>query len=115
LRWLLDEMLPPPAAALLRDLGHDAVSVLEIGLAAASDDVVYERAVRDQRVMVTENFADYAIVLRERQMQGRACVPVVFVRRVDLPRRGALASRLVARLVAWGEANPEPAVGLHWP
>jgi Domain of unknown function (DUF5615) len=112
---LVDEMLPPKVSALLRDLGHDAVSVLELGLAAASDDVVYERAVRDQRVMVTENFSDYAIVLRERQVQGRECVPVVFVRRIDLPRRGALAAHLVARLVAWAEANPEPVVGLHWP
>ena len=99
MKWLVDEMLPPKASALLRDLGHDAVSVLKIGLAATSDDVVYGRAVRDQRVMVTENFSDYAIVLRERQAQGRECVPVVFVRRIDLPRRGALVAHLVARLV----------------
>src|SRR5579859_1895384 len=108
-------MLPPKAAALLRDRGHDAVSVLDIGLAAASDDVVYERSVRDQRILVTENFADYAIVLPERQGQGRDCVPVVFVRRIDRPRRGAPANQFVARLVEWGTANPEPAIGLHWP
>jgi predicted nuclease of predicted toxin-antitoxin system len=114
-RWLLDEMLPPRAAELLRDLGHDAVAVLDLGLAATADEIVYERAVRERRIMVTENFADYAIILRERQVLGRECVPVVFVRRVDLPRRGALARHLVARLVAWAEANPDPAVGLHWP
>jgi predicted nuclease of predicted toxin-antitoxin system len=114
-RWLLDEMLPPRAAELLRDLGHDAVAVLDLGLAAMADEIVYERAVRERRIMVTENFADYAIILRERQVLGRECVPVVFVRRVDLPRRGSLARHLVARLVAWAEANPEPAVGLHWP
>jgi len=114
-RWLLDEMLPPRAAELLRDLGHDAVSVLALGLAATADEIVYDLAVRERRIMVTENFADYAIVLRERQVLGRACVPIVFVRKVDLPRRGALAGHLVERLVAWADANPEPSVGLHWP
>jgi predicted nuclease of predicted toxin-antitoxin system len=108
-------MLPPQAAVLLRDLGHDAASVLDHGLAATADEIIYDLAVRQRRIMVTENFADYAIILRERQVLGRECLPVVFVRRVDLPRRGALAGHLVARLVAWADANPEPAVGLHWP
>ena len=37
MRWLLDAMLPPGAGAELRRLGHDSLSVLEIGMAAAED------------------------------------------------------------------------------
>ena len=36
MRWLLDDMLPLRAAVLLHDLGHDAVSVLGLGLAATA-------------------------------------------------------------------------------
>ena len=115
MKWLLDEMLPARAAELLRDVGEDAVSVVDIGLTATADDTVYEWAVHERRLVVTENFADYATLLRERQVEGRECVPIVFVRRGRLPGRGALPQRLTNKLVAWARANPEPVVGLHWP
>jgi hypothetical protein len=96
-------------------MGHDAVSVLDIEMGAAPDSDVFERAVLEDRVVVTENFADYATLLEQRQGRGERCVAVVFVRRADLPRRGALAVHLARRLDVWAESNPEPFVGLYWP
>jgi predicted nuclease of predicted toxin-antitoxin system len=113
-RWLLDEMLPAAAAVELADRGHDAVSVLDIGMGGAADAEIFDRAVREDRVVVTENFGDYATLAAQRLSREEPCVPVVFVRREDLPRRGALAVHLARRLHAWAAANSEPYVGIHW-
>jgi predicted nuclease of predicted toxin-antitoxin system len=114
-RWLIAEMLPPATAAELRRLGHDAVHVNDARLAGHSDPLVFDRAVTEGRVVVTENVTDYAVLLDQRLRSDQPAVPVVFVRKADLPRRGALATRLAARLHAWTEAHPEPYLGPHWP
>jgi predicted nuclease of predicted toxin-antitoxin system len=108
-------MLPPAAADELERLGHDALSVLRIDMDTAEDSKVFERAVTDGRVIVTENFADFATLLAGRQNRSEPSVPVVFVRRDNFPRRGALASHLARKLHEWATANPEPYVGLYWP
>jgi predicted nuclease of predicted toxin-antitoxin system len=108
-------MLPPAAAQRWREVGHDAVSVLDLGIGAAPDADVFDRAVQESRVIVTENFADYASLLAERRARGTSGVAIVFVRRDTLPRRGALAVHLARKLDAWSLANPEPFIGLHWP
>ena len=115
MRWLLDEMLPPAAVIALASLGHDASSVRESGLAGATDVVVLEHAVRESRIMVTENVADFATLLEDRLARGEPCVPVVFVRRQRLPKRGALPDHLGRLLDDWAHANPHPYIGLHWP
>jgi len=78
-RWLLDEMLPRALAQQLTALDHDAVSVHDVELAGAADNDVFDLAVLQERLIVTENFADFARLLDERQHSGAPCVPVVFV------------------------------------
>lgn len=106
-------MLPPAAATLLSRRGHDAASVHDVGLAGASDPDVFDFAVENRRLVVTENFSDYALLLAHRLGNDQPCVPVVFVRKPDLPKGGALAARLAERLDAWAAANPEPYLGPH--
>jgi predicted nuclease of predicted toxin-antitoxin system len=113
-RWLLDEMLPPAAAEALRQRGHDARSAREAGLTGEPDGAVLDRAVAEARIVVTEDVADYSLLIEERLGRGEPCVPVVFVRRADLPARGALAAHLARRLDAWAAANPDPFLGAHW-
>jgi predicted nuclease of predicted toxin-antitoxin system len=108
-------MLPPAAADELNRLGHDAVSVLRIDMGAVDDSTVFQRAVTDGRVIVTENFADFAALLADRQNLDEPSVPVVLVRRESLPRRAALSVHLARKLHEWAKANPEPFVGLYWP
>ena len=115
MRWLLDAMLSPAAADDLDGLGHDAVSVLRMEMGAADDAQVFERAVTDDRVIATENIADFAALPADRQNRGEPSTPVVFVRPDDLPRRGALAGHLARKLDDWARANLEPFAGLHWP
>jgi len=65
-------------------------------------------------VVVTENVADFARLVQERQRAGLAGASVVFVRRDDLPRRGALAFHLAQGLDSWAAEHPDAPTGLYW-
>lgn len=108
-------MLPKVTARELEQLGHDAISVLDVNLAGVEDGTVFDFAVSQQRVVVTENFADFAALLEQHQRAEEPCVPVVFVRKDSFPSRGALPARLARHLDRWARENPEPYEGFHWP
>jgi predicted nuclease of predicted toxin-antitoxin system len=114
MRWLLDEMLPSTTCRALVEMGHDALSAYDVGLRGHEDDDVFDYAVRDKRILVTENFADYATLLEQRTSRDEPCVPVVFIRKSSLVGRGTLAARLAKRLDDWARKHPEPYVGAHW-
>ena len=114
MKWLIDEMLPPETAVQLDHRGHDAISVAGLGLTGQPDSVVFDRAVAELRIVVTENVADFAVLLDQRLRHDEPPTPVVFVHKGDLPRRGALPHHLAERLDAWAEANPDPYLGSHW-
>lgn len=63
MKFLLDENLSPSHVRTLRDLGHDVVSVVEMGLSGADDDLVRATAIEGGRVLVTLD-GDFANVLR---------------------------------------------------
>lgn len=63
MKFLLDENLSPLYARTVRDLGHDAVSVVEIELSGADDTNVRAAAIDQQRILLTLD-ADFANVLR---------------------------------------------------
>ena len=108
-------MLPPSTAAELAALTHDALSVAESELASSDDDTLYETAVEQERVIVTENFADFARIEKDRLAAGGPCVPVVFVQKRLHPRGSALGPALSRHLHEWSVANPNPYPGAHWP
>ena len=115
MRWLIDEMLPVATATKLRDKGHDAVSVTDLAMRGATDTEVFDRAVDEDRIVVTENFADFAALVEQRQRNNEPCATVVFVRKSSFPSRGALANHLANHLDRWATTNPDPYEGLHWP
>jgi len=59
MRFLLDGNLPRSAAPMLRQLGHDAVDVRDIGLRSAPDDVIADHARGNRLTLVTRDF-DFA-------------------------------------------------------
>ncbi len=63
MRFLLDENLSPLHAQTVRDLGRDAVSVVEFGLSGADDPDVRAAAIEQERTLVTLD-ADFSNVLR---------------------------------------------------
>jgi hypothetical protein len=105
--FLIDEMFPAAAAALLRDsFGRDAVHVAQVGLRAAEDSDVAAAARAEGRAVVTENVADFSA---ERD------VVLVFVLKKNLPAGGALAAGLAKILDNWARDYPDPYLGPHWP
>jgi predicted nuclease of predicted toxin-antitoxin system len=108
-------MLPRTLAQRLTELDHGAVSVHDLELAGATDNDVFELAVVQDRLIVTENFADFVRVLEDRQSSDAPAVPVVFVRKSNFPRGGGLATHLAKHLDKWARDHQDPYVGAHWP
>jgi len=63
-RLLIDENLPPSLATLLRQAGHDAVHVNQVGLARTEDPTIMARAMQEGRTVVTLD-RDYPHLLRD--------------------------------------------------
>lgn len=53
MRLLLDQGIPRTAAVVLRDMGHDAVHVSDIGMSRAADAEILELAAGERRCVVT--------------------------------------------------------------
>ncbi|WP_028922392.1 DUF5615 family PIN-like protein [Pseudonocardia acaciae] len=105
MRFLIDEMFPPGTCGHLDHYGHDAIHVRDRGVNARPDEEVAALAVREDRVLVTENVKDFA---QERQLV------VVCVLKSRLVAR-SLATQLADLLDAWADLNPDPYLGMHWP
>jgi predicted nuclease of predicted toxin-antitoxin system len=63
-RFLVDNQLPHALARLLTDLGHQAVHVLDIGLAQENDRAIWAYAAQNGFVIASKDadFADLAIL-----------------------------------------------------
>ena len=62
MRFLLDNNLSPKLIDLLRAAGHDVTHVRDLGLAAAPDEVVLERARGEGRVLISAD-TDFGTLL----------------------------------------------------
>ena len=60
MKFLVDAQLPPSLAALLSQLGYDAVHVFDVAAANADDRAIWELATRDQRIIITKD-EDFAV------------------------------------------------------
>src|SRR5262245_53769191 len=93
-------MLPSESADRLNRLGHEATTPRF----KMSDADIIQVAVMEQRVIITENFRDFAPV--------RGC-PVLFIRRSWWSKQ-TLASRLATAVHRWAVANPRPGYWAQW-
>jgi predicted nuclease of predicted toxin-antitoxin system len=64
LKLYLDQMFGVDVAAALRREGHDVSRAAETGLSRADDALILERAIREERILVTldEHFGDWVIL-----------------------------------------------------
>lgn len=86
MRFLVDNQLPAALAGLLREQGHMAEHVTEIGLAQGKDNPIWQRAIETSAVIITkdEDFAEWV-------RRGRPGPAVVWLRVGNTSRRALLA------------------------
>ena len=90
MRFLIDNALSPIVAEGLRQSGHDAVHVRDLGLAAADDVTIFEHGGRDQRVIVSAD-TDFGTILALR----KTAYPSVILFRGATPRNPTGQVRLL--------------------
>jgi predicted nuclease of predicted toxin-antitoxin system len=58
-KFLIDAQLPPALALFLKEAGHEAKHVIDIGLASSDDSLIWDYAVSNATVIITkdEDFA----------------------------------------------------------
>lgn len=90
MKLLLDQGLPRSAPTLLSEAGIDTIHVAEIGLSAADDTDILQRAREDERVVVTLD-ADFHALLA----LSAATSPSVIRIRIERLRAQALTNLLL--------------------
>lgn len=87
MRFLVDAQLPPALARWLASQGHHADHVGDLGLAAATDRVIWDRALADGSVIISQD-EDFA----QRHALSADGPAVVWVRLPNGRRRDLLSS-----------------------
>lgn len=116
-------MYPPALAEALRGIGIDALTVSELGLAGASDLDVLTAASAHNRVVLSENVADFARISAEHLSAGNHHAGVLIALSSRFSRRpagipplahaiGAVADKPLDDLIAYLEHAPAPAAGI---
>ena len=90
MRFLVDANLSPQVARRLAAAGHDAVAVRELGLQDAPDDEILDRALIEDRVIVSHD-TDFGTLLAVRRQSTPS---LVLVRSAD-----PLTADQVARVI----------------
>jgi Domain of unknown function (DUF5615) len=96
---LLDEMFSPAIAGELTSRGIDCRAVVADALLRAQSDLeIFEAALLEGRIIVTNNVPDFESLRRAREAAGGAVPGLVYTSDVAFPRTKAYASRLVMAL-----------------
>ncbi len=77
--FLFDEHVSKPACDALRARGVDVAHVLDVGLAGATDAEVLARAAAEERIVVTRNYRDFAMLVEAYRAQGKPFAGVLFL------------------------------------
>ena len=100
MKLLLDEMWAPAIAQALRDRGHEVVAVAErLDLRGLPDEAIFDAALAEGWVIVTENVVDYRPLAADAMRAGRPHPGLIFTSNRAYPRANRrTAGRLVAAL-----------------
>lgn len=118
MKLLIDEMYPPSIAEQLRDRKHDVEAVTERAeLRALADAGLFTLAQQEQRAVVTENIADFSVIVDVCDQRGQAHFGLVLVPATRYPRgRSGTIGHMAAELDRLLGEHPEetPTSLRHW-
>lgn len=75
MKFIVDAQLPPALACALREAGHDAQAVRELGLQAAEDSAIWDYALAHRAAVITKDH-DFA----DRLFASRSAPVIVWLR-----------------------------------
>ena len=107
MRLLLDEHLPPQAAAQLRRQGHDVVAVVERpDLHRSADETLWAVARSEGRMIVTQDVGDFIRLASQDAAIGKTHPGLALIHHRRFSRGDRDIGRLVTSLRALLVANP---------
>jgi len=116
-RLALDHHYSTVIAHRLRERGHDVVAAVEKGWETEDDDPLLALCMGEQRALMTNNVADFAVIARRCAAEGRRHSGIVFTSDASFPRSKATIGRYVAALHDLLQANTSDEAfvdRVHW-
>ena len=95
---MLDHHYSPQIANRLHDFGHDVMSVGERGWETETDEALLTLCLGEQRALLTNNVADFAVIVRRWALEGRSHAGLVFTSDRSMPRSSDWTGRYVGAL-----------------
>ncbi|HET8863423.1 MAG TPA: DUF5615 family PIN-like protein [Solirubrobacterales bacterium] len=94
MKLLLDANLSPEVGRLLKEVGHDAIHVADIGLLTATDPEILQAAAKEERILLTAD-SDFGALLA---LGSLASPSVLLLRSADHLRPNEQAELMAANL-----------------
>lgn len=106
MKLVLDHHYSPLIAQQLRERGHDVVTAGEQGWEAEDDEPLLDLCASDGRALLTNNVADFAVIARQWQSQGRTHHGLIFTSDHSMPRSRNTIGQYVELLAVLMTDNP---------
>lgn len=105
MKLALDHHYSPRIAAHLRSDDYDVVAAVDMGWEAEEDEALLALCATETRALLTNNVADFVVIERRWQAEGRSHWGLVFTSDASLPRSRDSIGRYVDALAALLDSN----------
>jgi hypothetical protein len=113
----LDHHYSRVIAEQLRDIGHGVVAAIEQGWETEDDESLLTLCSREQRALLTNNVADFTVIVRRWSVEGRPHSGLIFTSNLSLPRSRHTIGRyriLLGKLLRSNTKDDAFADRVHW-